>query len=390
MLRFLMLVISVLSGAAYWVWASQPLWVSSAYLSASYIGYSDPDQTVVALVQEESGAYFEWRELLTGKVVKRVQVEMKQKATSIFAHTNTYLGRSKHDVVLLSLFESRGEWNTLPFDLQTGKQLATSDEILVMMSDAVSRGHQCVLTRPSYIYLIDGNKPGFRQYEISGIKSVRIMPDGKQFVCSQPGALLMIDWETGEVIAKSALPQSTCKSIHFAKTGEIIVTYYDTQQTHVLQRWTWNGKAFLACSEPVAIPKPSIQVHGNVLIPIQEHWNGQFLVSSYATITWPSPFRQLIVWLSQSGFNVINYFTPKTIIFGALFDKHGRVVEKTERAVDYQEHNIKQYAVRTQRLNAARSICLHNTNPVWPNVIAIAMMVYILGYVYRYRKVRVT
>ncbi len=395
MLRFLILVISLLSGAIYWIWASQPLWVSPAFLYASYIGFSEPDQTVVALVLEESGAYFEWRELLTGNVVKRVPLQLEGPPKAVHAYFNSQLGKREHDLVVAYVIDHKGKSYTLTFMLNTGKSVGPVDESTGDIFDVESRGRRCALFNPSTLFLVDGEQTGFRQLKIPKINNARVLADGKHVVCTLPDVALMLDWNTGKTIHRVNLQPSTSTRywIFVSNSSDIFLFHYGVQSPNNLyaQRWIWNGKELRPATMLVPIPQSEVGFGTSLLDSVvTEDRNGRIRLACYASETWPAIVRPALDWLSKQGFKVDKYYPRHTRLLSVVLERDCSIAGKYEHEARDWEFLLDQYQLRIRLTGTQTVISLHNTNPVWPNAIAVAMLVYLLGYVYRYRQVRVT
>lgn len=392
MLRFLVLVISLLCGAIYWMWASQPLWVSGAYQSASYIGYSERDQTVVTMVKEESGAYFEWRELLTGRVVKRVQVKLSAIPALLHAHCNSQLGKSQHDVALLLIREQTDKTYTLPFDMNTGKPVASVDDITADMFDAESCGQRCALFNPSTLFLVDGEQQRLRQLKIVNISNARLLADGKHVACTLPDALLILDWNTGKIIARTQLKPADRYMIFVSRSNDIYLFHYGAHPQRIMhvQRWLWDGLKLSAATSPIPLPQSEIGP-GNSLLDgfISEDRDGKIHATCYISKTWPAIVRPALDWLDKQAFNLNKYYPRRNLLLGAVLDRDCSIVGKFDFDIKNKEFHFDRYLLRISQAGTRQVISLQNTNPVWPNAIAVAMSVYLLGYVYRHRKVRV-
>lgn len=111
--------------------------------------------------------------------------------------------------------------------------------------------------------------------------------------------------------------------------------------------------------------------------------------------TWPAALRSLLTWLEGMKWNVRKHFPKETMVTQVTLSEELREVSRQEVVAGLNIPINASTGLRFQRVYTTVSdgiLMAHRSHPQWPNAMAVALVCYLLAYVYfnRHRSIMVT
>ncbi|MFT3878411.1 MAG: hypothetical protein QM703_01985 [Gemmatales bacterium] len=382
--HLLFLFLATLTAIVSWLLLSEPLWEQTGHDAAYYVTHHQTEGELVSLlVRNQRSTYtVETRDLLDGRILKTVDLDLpgQRYLPVIVPHDQKQPG--EHELVVIGFpgvikNGSGGNFAIKIFDALTGKSL--TNELFGVMADADFgvRGEKVAIPTPTQLLLFDSRTRQLRKFELAEINSAHISPDGNWVAVTQKSALLILDWESGKVLASQKLRGRKYK-LSFDRQGSL--TLLGNNPGILLSRWKWDGREIKVLKKETRIEMEAVMSLDQ--IDWCEDGNGNWHITNGRMRNWPQQYRALCERLVQWGFMVSSYIEMQFIKTGLTLNENFETISRYEEPY-YGSLNIND-KVDVEYTNPAisnGSIMVRRHGPLLPNALAIGMVVYLLIYV---------
>lgn len=406
-MRILAIILSLACGGAYGYWASQPVWSATGYTSTQYLGFDDQRQVLYSLVERDQRWWIDRRDLGNGALVSVVSVAAPASIVGkiycvhnhLLGHENggvTVVGERRNNQVVASFFleiatgkctsiehENAGylDFNDWHLAACFGNRCAMPDNIRTMI-DKEKR----MVTDDYGILLVDSEHQKPRRIKFETYPLSFAIINHRYLIVALEKELQLIDWNTTEVISRQKINGAPRYQIGLSSKGRIYLCYYDSKSRMYFQRFQISNSTLQPCG--AALPLPVSPFHyttqlGGMLF--EEDDKGKIHFACYCAETWPHPWRTILIWLSQHGWKINSYFPTKMLYAKYVINARDEVIEHYETPFWTERFILEQFQVFYQD----STIQVFKTSAVWPNAMAVVMVVYLALYIWRHRKVSV-
>jgi hypothetical protein len=233
-------------------------------------------------------------------------------------------------------------------------------------------GNKIAMAESGWVKLFDADTHRERDFQIGAGDIIRFSSEGSLLVCTDSShqKLINIDWETATHTQQSL----NFRILSFNFISDDVMLIHDG---NLAKRWKWNGREFSSIS-------PGIAVAGNVMpVPFRKHRSGLLQLLAAFEADWPIHLKPWLAWLESKNIPVSKWYPKIKQGRWYLVDEHDQVVsEVNEPLFDSKIRIYDQFAVEfLPGTNGSKSILFWNTTPIWPNAMALGMMVYLMLYV---------
>lgn len=262
-------------------------------------------------------------------------------------------------------------------DSQTGQLLRPEPFILSANGAVAQHRDRVAIGGADQLWLLEGKAGQGRTVQLKNAMNMKFSTDGRWLACTDAASLLcFIEWETGMV----KRPVGFTNQVHSLAfiSNDTVVLSMSMLAGQEVSRWRWDGETL----HPVS---PGIVLPSNMWPLFSKHDpNGRLHISVQTNEDWPLQMKPLLSWLEAHQVPIAQWF-PRENGF------HWHVLDDKDRSVrEYHEPRQNKYIqlnhpyaleIRPGVRSAGTIVVVWNTSPVWPNALALGMVVYILLYV---------
>jgi hypothetical protein len=383
-MRVLAFLCSGLAGVVYYLWATTPLWSTVPSDSIHPVSMDRSRGQFLVLEKKPTGWYFDTIDTATGQRVKSVKLQLPADTQRLYCH---YDPVHCTNLQLAAVGDLRdGAWIT---DVETGNPI-NAEPIATQILGGTAALHQdkVIVSQHGSVIYFDKADPRQRSIKIEGDAQVQFLPDHQHFLICEQTHLKLVEWQTGKVVAQASLPANRQRRVDrlvVYKSNEFLVGYYVDKPQLQLDRWRWNGQDQLRLEGTVALQSPGNVPQGQVGgSGFEVNRQGQLLISVFAADTWPAVLRPLLAWLENKQWNVSKLIPKETLLTQFTLSDDLRVLSREEVVSGLTIPLDASTGLRFKRVSSTgeRMLVAIRTQPQWPNALAVALVCYLLIYVY--------
>jgi hypothetical protein len=395
--RILAVILSIACGIAYGYWASQPVWSVAGYGSTQYLGYDDLKQTLYSFVQRDQHWWIERRHLQTGELVSKVAVMVPTSVVGkLHCVRNTHPGRRESDVTVIAESQNNAIASCFIVQMATGKCMPLKHDDAWYKS--VCYGNRYVkcdnistlIDKENRVYTVDYGISLYdedhqtpRRLKCDTIPFSFAFVDERFLIVGLEREMQLIDWNSGEVISTQAFDAAPRYELSVSRKGRVYLSYYDSANRFYLQRYQISNSKLEACGPawpmPESVLNSRFQLGG---MHLEEDDQGNIHLACYCAETWTRPWRTIFLWLAKQGWKIGTYIPTNK-----LYAKY--VINARDEVIDYYETPFWTGRFVLEQFQVAHQdsiIQVFKTSAIWPNAVAVAMVVYLGFYVWQHRK----
>ncbi|MFT3878412.1 MAG: hypothetical protein QM703_01990 [Gemmatales bacterium] len=263
-------------------------------------------------------------------------------------------------------------------DSQTGQLLSQEPFILRGMGSVTQHRDRVAIGGAEQVWLLEGKTAQARTVPIKNPGNLKFSLDGRWLACTDYESLLcFIDWKTGKVVRPLGFTKQVY-SLGFI-THDTVVLSMSVLAGQEISRWRWDGEMLHQLS-------PGIVLSSNMWPLLHKsHPNGLLHVCVNTNEDWPLHLKPLLVWLEEHHVPISRWFPREHGFHWHALDDKDRIVREYHEPIESKGIQLnQQYAVEIRRVDqsSATIVALWNTSPVWPNALALCMVIYLLLYVF--------
>ncbi|HQR41341.1 MAG TPA: hypothetical protein PLX97_01625 [Gemmatales bacterium] len=398
-MRLLAFLFSCLAGFVYYLWAVAPLWTIGPmeFLQPASIDRSNGQ--LLVLLKKSSEWYFDTLDTTNGHCLKSVKLNIPADSRDVYFPFDSTHSTSLQLAAVYLRYQSNSKTFTgtgvVIVDVETGNLLSDEPMEVDMLRSAAHLHDKVIVPIHGSVRLLDKADQQHRSIKTEGYALVQFLPGGKHFVVCDDWQVMVVEWKTGKTVAhdrREKPRQHTVSRLFVVKPDEFLLgSYVDTPQLHLeLERWRWNGTDQLHLDDTVQLQPQSTERQSRVGGRGVE-WNrqGQLVISVFAMEAWPAAFRSLLAWLENRQWNVSKYIPKETLLTQITLGEDLREVTRQEVISGLNIPFRASTGIRFQGArypSKERTLIAYRTNPQWPNAVAVALVCYLVCYVYFHRK----
>ncbi len=370
----------------YWSWPRGPVWMIENQSLARFAGANADRGEWYTLVsdQDKTNWRIETRNGSDSSIIRTLRLAVPA------IKGQTQFLRSKFDpavdapLVFVDYWSERQadgglktEERAWLLDNNTGQLLRQEPFIQFAMGSLAQYRNRLALAEKDQIRLIEGQEGRVRTIPYKYPTNLTFSPDGRWLVFSDlEYQLRILNWETGKLVQPAGFSKKVY-SLKFLSNDLLVVSSLALAGQEV-SRWKWDGERFHAVS-------PGIVLRSN-LWPLfcKLDANGLLHVSTYYGEDWPLRWKPFFTWLQEHKFPIEKWYPLEIGSHWHVLDEQDRLIgEYFEPLTSSRSKINNQFAVevRADEKASTTTITLWNVSPVWPNALALGMMVYLLIYV---------
>ncbi len=384
----------ILSAVAAWVagdWLSQPLWQAVEPHPVSFDQCKVDRKEWTTLVGDEERKHW-WIETRAGRdptVIRRLKLELPPltgeypyfgASTSLFKIMSCDAVLC-HEYVMLnnSTTNVQVEMRYCLLDPVTGKLLKRFTIPGNPIGSIAGYGNKLAYVGHGFIHLFDVVANTDRSLRIGNAACLAFSPDGKLLACVDrlTKTFYFIEWEKAELI-EAIQSETSVESFTFAINDTLLLAHDRIDNFAVHSRWHWNGTVLNQVS-------PGIKLYNKQIMPmVKNNHDGKLHLSVNQVKDWPLLFKSIFQWLTDKQFSVEHWVPKQYYRDWVVLDNQDQIqreyyeAERSKRRELYDHLSVE---VEPDKQFATSTITFWNEHPVWPNALAVGMVLYLLLYV---------
>ncbi|MFT3882791.1 MAG: hypothetical protein QM703_24450 [Gemmatales bacterium] len=243
-------------------------------------------------------------------------------------------------------------------------------------------GSKLAFVEGDYIKLFDVATNTERSISVrSEAACLEFSPDGKLLGCVSKNSTVLnfIDWDKA-VLIEPVTSKKPVTSFSFITNDTLLLAHdqplLDADSFHA--RWRWDGKELKQIS-------PGIKLKSRQSLPVVKMTaNGELHLSFYAVTDWPLRFKSLLQWLADKKIPIEKWVHRQIYDHWVVLDDQDRLQreyyeeDRYLRRVLYDQLSVE---VEPDKQFTTSTITFRNEHPVWPNALAVGVVIYLLLYV---------
>lgn len=396
-MHLLAIILSVLTSLCFWFWANQPIWMKGPYEVAQFYHVQPESKQVTSFVKASGKWQLESRDSISGEVLRTVEVSLPEGFTPLQCFPNAGAHRVEHALVVIE-----GRYNSgsplatgagvVVADASTGKLLTPRPFEVRVRTTPVCFGARAVIPVMDAALFFEYGKEPVRDQTIKNSPAMLLLDDNEHLLVTYGDYLQIVPWSTRQLKSVGAHEQMLNSIIRLTQLPDqnLLVSSYEFEGGIKIkvELWRWNGTTLERLGHSLVLTPPENSTTKYAAISQAEttiDGRGHIHLFTFATSSWPVPFRSWLTWCSAQGWNVSKFIPYSTYLVKHVLNVKLEVVGQYEEVATAERAVNSGIAIRYQRAEpraGSYTIKALRTLPQWPNALALGMIVYLLWYVY--------
>lgn len=391
------LLLLILAAVAAWFvgnWLSQPLWQIEEARPVSFDKFdaARKEWTTLAGDAERKNWWIETRAGRDPTVIRRLKLELPPlKGQNPYQSWHIFLQTALScDAIVCyesveDLSSTKREFVVFIFFI-----ISQSTGIVVRSFRIVNNPYTLIAGYGSKLAFVEGDY--IRLFDVatntersicvrSEAACLEFSPDGKLLGCVSKNSTVLnfIDWDKA-VLIEPVTSHQLVTSFSFITSDTLLLAHerpsFDANNLYA--RWRWDGKVLKQVS-------PGIKLMSRHTLPVVKMTaNGELHLSFYAVTDWPLPFKSLLQWLADKKVPIEKWVHRQIYDHWVVLDDQDRLQREYYEADRYSRRPLYDHLsveVEPGKQYATSTITFWNDHPVWPNALAVGLVLYFLLYV---------
>ncbi len=385
------LLLLFLSAVSAWFagdWLNRPLWqiVEQHPVSFDQCKIDRKEWTTLVGDEERRNWWIETRAGRDPTVIRRLKLELPPLTGEIpYFGASISVLKMSCDAVLCHEYISAGdvEMHYCILDPVTGKFLRRFTIPHNPIGKIAGHGNKLAFVEKASVHFYDIDTKIERSVRVGNVNCLTFSPNGKLLACVDwtNNTFHFIDWDKADLIEPVG-PPKTVVSFTFISNDTLLLVYNrgkygSNQQVH--SRWRWDGAGLKQIT-------PGITLASHQILPFFKATNNSELhLNADALKDWPLQFKSLFQWLADKTFPVERWFPKKVYRHWVVLDNQDHIQreyyennQSSRRRELYDHFSVE---VEPDKQYATSTITFWNEHPVWPNALAVGLVLYLLLFV---------
>jgi len=384
--HLLFLILSAVAAFFAGDWLSQPLWqiVEPHPVSFDQCKVDRKEWTTLVGDEERKNWWIETRAGRDPTVIRRLKLELPPLTGEYpyFGASTSLFKIMSCDAVLCHEYIRTGgvEMHYCILDSVTGKLLKRFAIPGNPIGRIAGHGNKLTYVGHGFIHLFDVVANTDRSLRIGNAVCLTFSPDGKLLACVDrlTKTFYFIEWEKAELI-EAIQAETSVESFTFATNSTLLLVHDRIDRFAVHSRWHWDGTLLKQIS-------PGIKLDDMQIMPmVKSRHDSELHMSVSQEKDWPLRFKSIFQWLTDKQFSVEHWLPKQYYRHWVVLNDQDQIqreyYERGERKGRRELYDHFSVEVEPDKQFATSTITFWNEHPVWPNALAVGVVLYLLLYV---------
>ncbi|HQR05880.1 MAG TPA: hypothetical protein PLN21_03605 [Gemmatales bacterium] len=381
------------AGVAAWFasdWLSQPLWQIEEARPVSFDKFDEARKEWTTLTgdAERKNWWIETRAGCDPTVIRRLKLELPPLTGDIpYFGSSVSLMSFSGDAVLCHEYIRLGNPNAnvsvemryCILDPVTGKVLRRFTIPNNPLGQIAGDHSRVAFTEGVFIRMFDINTKKERSIKVGNTQCLSFSPDGKLLACVDRGndTFYLIDWENA-VLIEPLQSAKKVSSFCFLTNDSLLLAHDSSRNEMVHSRWRWDGSSLKQVS-------PGVRLSSQQFMPlVKPNHTDELHLSVNSVKDWPMQLKSLFQWLADTKFPIERWIPKQYRRHWVVLDDQDHIQREYYESNQGRRHALyDQLSVEVEpdKQFGSATITFWNEHPVWPNSLAVGVVLYLLLYV---------